>query len=461
MKKFILLFALVALVAAGCKKETEEGTKEYVEFIAGNIGETEGSESGWNIGDKIGIFAYSEDGTPLLNNAEYEVISTDGKMVLVESEEKEAILPPKVGTNYYYAYYPYDASLSGTKVEINLSENMHSVFWARVEGNEQQTITLPFVHKSIKLNFNLSFADGGPDSFNGANIKYWNLLLNGSYSIFSGRWEYNSGAYLSTEYDIQTEENSISQTIYALKDNGVHNFSITVNLNNKTYKWKPSSNAPDWEEGEEYSYEIILSDKIAAEVGDFYYSDGTWSTSRDMNKKVIGVIYHVESGGQSGKVFSWEIPQKGFDDNQSQGQARWSTEKVEILGARDQNNGLANMRAVWEQSKDYSPNNSFARYPAFAWVHQLNISSGIDPNGYEDNSKGVWYLPSINELSYIYDVKFFFERSLENGILSNYGYCSSTEKDATNVHMFILDFGQSQITEKDWGHVCVRAILNF
>lgn len=107
------------------------------------------------------------------------------------------------------------------------------------------------------------------------------------------------------------------------------------------------------------------------------------------------------------------------------------------------------MRAVWNQSKNYDPANSYTKYPAFAWVHGLNTKAGINTKGYEDKTKGVWYLPSKNELESSYNntkgenFETFNDALFQNqgNRLSKDSYWSSAEDDDYDAWYVVFNGG--------------------
>jgi hypothetical protein len=53
---------------------------------------------------------------------------------------------------------------------------------------------------------------------------------------------------------------------------------------------------------------IVEKATVAVNVGDYYYSDGTWSTARDYNKTVIGIVFAKASPATADKVMMADYP---------------------------------------------------------------------------------------------------------------------------------------------------------
>ena len=144
----------------------------------------------------------------------------------------------------------------------------------------------------------------------------------------------------------------------------------------------------DWETGE------IINEgtEIVPLIGDYYYSDDTYSTKLDDTKIVSGVIYWTDkTNPKHFKIVSLQEPPKNWNElGNNAGRLRWSTEKV-VIGTTSADNGLACMRKIMEIADWQS------KYPAFAYAHSLN---GDNPD-YTDGSS-VWYLPARKELKALY-----------------------------------------------------------
>lgn len=65
--------------------------------------------------------------------------------------------------------------------------------------------------------------------------------------------------------------------------------------------------AATWEKGKNYEIAVKINAKEKmAEVGDFYYSDGTWSSERIASKSCVGIVFALskESGGDIDAILS-------------------------------------------------------------------------------------------------------------------------------------------------------------
>ena len=125
---------------------------------------------------------------------------------------------------------------------------------------------------------------------------------------------------------------------------------ITINANEKQevitveqQKWDKQTNAP-------------------YKVGDIYNENG-----------VTGMVYKVTDNGTHGMILSMKYSTEA-----------WSKSNT-LTNASDENNGMNNMNTI-KKLDDWQN-----RFPAFAWCDNMNQNGVVG-----------WYLPSINELKYLY-----------------------------------------------------------
>ena len=128
-------------------------------------------------------------------------------------------------------------------------------------------------------------------------------------------------------------------------------------------------------------------------VGNYYYSDGTYSETLDTNKTCIGIIFEEDTNNAGhGKIVSLDEPVANWNGwNNEEGKLKWAYDKAadrrlyEKTKAYDVYNGFTNMNTV----KTFK-SNDLTNYPAFAWCDQK-----------KDGNKS-WYLPANAELTAIY-----------------------------------------------------------
>lgn len=107
-------------------------------------------------------------------------------------------------------------------------------------------------------------------------------------------------------------------------------------------------------------------------VGDYYYADGSSSSSIIDGKEVIGIIFHIDETGKQGKIVSMKEKEKTIYGPGS------------TSGARSSTDGLSNMNTIkklpgWEES-----------YPAFKWCDDLS-DGGLE-----------WYIGAPKEMRILF-----------------------------------------------------------
>ena len=174
-------------------------------------------------------------------------------------------------------------------------------------------------------------------------------------------------------------------------------------------------------------------------IGNFYYSDGTYSTEKASDKTVVGIIFWEDSANKGhGKIVS-------LDETQ----IAWG-EKIQT-NARDENNGVNKMNTIKAINSDYS------KYPAFKWCTDKAPINGK-----------TWYYPSVGELKQIQAQIGKVNSSLSKagtGIKSGYVFSSSTESDqfggkSYNTNLVLSQTDNASVGAKDMAFY-VRAILAF
>lgn len=263
--------------------------------------------------------------------------------------------------------------------------------------------------------------------------------------------------FVGNKNELPDADGNISMTVDGTtKEINVSDIILTANTKvNGSLDW---ANAPsdgsvsitvdiagDWEEA---------ADPNAPQVGDYYYSDGTWSASLDGTKTVVGVVFATADGDASSDAVA-NYPEVTFADNtihgwviaaqDMSGSPRFvetghgsqsaiegiegvGTGESDILGYKNTlawpNNALTNLAEDTEQGTYVAINNisSFA-------LEAPSASSG-------------WYLPAVGQLVCLYNAYYAGESkvlaslsALENGALnttSNRYYWSSTADTDTD-----------------------------
>ena len=218
-------------------------------------------------------------------------------------------------------------------------------------------------------------------------------------------------------------------------------------------------------------------------VGDYYYSDNSYSMDYNSAKTCIGIVFWIDpKDATRGKIVSL-----------NEGETAWSRYINEDIGGKV---GYENLKDEWPGDihsvarKDGNLNGKLLYqyiaenrrtmndYPAFEWCNTKAKEEGVD-----------WYLPSLNEVQYLWCAyngavpvlwqrltvspcpavnhlaKSTFNDKLEavpGGMkISNYGYWTSTESNANDGWGVSFSDGETQGIIKAFMNYGVRAVATF
>ncbi len=379
---------------------------------------TRASGTTWGGGDAIGVYMnlYQGDLGALGANAEYTTASGDGNF----ESTSPLYFPTEDNTPVdFLAYYPYvtDGSFDPTAYGVDVSNQGDLTLIDLMTASStnvsrsSDAVSLEFYHKLSNIVINITPGSGLSESdFAGLTVTLSGTDTKAKYNLVSNQITLDgevADITLNTAADGLSAEGivipqtlsgvklSFSTTSYGTFEASITStaefeignqyvYNVTVNTGGLTisnasiYSWTGGNG-----EGEDLNAEpeSTTSSSSPAAIGDYYYSDGTWSTDLDKSKTAIGVIFSVGTDGTSGKVVSLDEASGLY----------WSTEYIDT-NAESASDGLANMATI--QSLD----NTFSSYPAFAWVDEKNTGGTT----YASGAKGIWYLPAYQELQELY-----------------------------------------------------------
>ena len=143
---------------------------------------------------------------------------------------------------------------------------------------------------------------------------------------------------------------------------------------------------------------------VPAKVGDFFYSDGTYSTTLDPAKTVIGIVFQTDPS-RIGQAEKETLKTKGLDEPHGLVMAvknagtslKWSnvfettgaTVCTTVADCYQDIGGLKNTQTVYEFA---SYTNDADKYPAFKAVADFNTNNAVPEKATE------WFMPSAGQL---------------------------------------------------------------
>ena len=218
--------------------------------------------------------------------------------------------------------------------------------------------------------------------------------------------------------------------------------------------------------------ELVYGDY--AEVGDYYYADGTWSPDYTSNgsSACIGIVF--KAGAAQGDVasnYDGKLPDgiHGYVvalTDAHAGKCAWGGDGVLIGTSTNQSDfsGYRNSQKIIEKAQEgghLKPDDPGSDYPAMYYITEYQKGMVIP------NSSG-WYFPSTGQLTALYNASGGISAKLATAggsSFQNDDYLSSSEFDrdfiAFNVGCVSFSNGKVNYKEKDDGPCYIRAILTF
>ena len=178
-----------------------------------------------------------------------------------------------------------------------------------------------------------------------------------------------------------------------------HVYTVTL----KGTELSVDSTIEPWEDSEGET-EGNATPPVSAKVGDFFYLDGTYSTTLDPAKTVIGIVFQTDPS-RIGQAKKETLKTKGLDEPHGLVMAvknagtslKWSnvfettgaTVCTTVADCYQDISGLKNTQTVYEFA---SYTNDADKYPAFKAVADFNTNNAVPENATE------WFMPSAGQL---------------------------------------------------------------
>lgn len=250
--------------------------------------------------------------------------------------------------------------------------------------------------------------------------------------------------------------------------------------------------------GRSASCEITVIPGSQPKTGDYYYSDGTYSTEFDPEKIPIGIVFHVTDPTKDDPFLGKTHPDctNGLVISlYTAGKSPWQSNYTNYNGSindwiSENTEGFLPISSeaddgIMEKAAGFNNTEAILQFNAAAenseWISEaIKMSGDFTTYSYPPAPSGSsgWYLPSIKELSILcYGVSETGKYSTENGDFINgrigslppeYGaqtlnetYWSSTEKDGENAYDFHFKepYGSSYALKNE--KKSIRCILAF
>jgi hypothetical protein len=268
--------AATAMMMTSCSNDDNEVTtadRVAVQFSSGIADvQTRAADQSWATNDQIGIYMIKHDesltAANILENADnIRYNSTSGTGTVAFTDNGTKIYYPTSESVQFIAYYPYAASITDYKLPINLSVQTSQpaidVLYAPAGATYSKTsgtVNLPFVHKLVKLVFNISNATGVTETLTGLTVNISNQKIAGELNLADGIVT-ASGTATNIAAVVAADGTTAEAIVLA----GAQTGQITFTKSNGDVF--TAAIPTDFDGGNKYTYTVILTKTAATVTG--------------------------------------------------------------------------------------------------------------------------------------------------------------------------------------------------
>lgn len=285
LSNLFYLGALSALVLTGCKDndDNSEWMTDGVVFtshIEGMVSRASGSA--WSDGDKVGIYM-SAGGTDF-ENYEYTA-SADGALTAAGKTLKY----PEEGTADFFAYYPYQTSISNKTYAVNVSDQSDptkiDLLYATKTGiSNGEAVNFAFSHQLSQIVINVSH-DETIANLNGLKIQVKGMNTQASFALADGTLT-STDSKADFDMNVNAEGTTAEAIILPTADLTGAQLVFTL-ADGKSFGWDlTQSDVSSFDKGTKYTYEASLSmtnGQPSADMGNATIDDWTTKPGGDIN----------------------------------------------------------------------------------------------------------------------------------------------------------------------------------
>lgn len=401
--------------------EVDEGV-EIIEKQPDQIVPDPDDDTKWNYGEGCTDFIPMTSMADFDKNAAYLIASPDGNGNTIVASN-----------NVLNSYYPKGVSLAASadgSISKTVSEEVMDYIWRIIPKTGEDGKTHYLLYHEYINRGNYAVSQGGSGDFNnpyshdGLEGRMWfdtqaevDALNNGS-QYWDIAFDADGNATITSCY---TGRKGVTMGYCPSHEWFCIGYSDAPLRNIRLYKLASkgadSGTSPD-------------EPQTNPRIGDFYYSDGTWSTTLNTAKKPIGIVFKVGCATEYGDNISYY--------RQKDGKTRFDQIRGYVVALEDASDGCwwsafnddkgCGCSTSTEDFRGYSDTKSIistaqakggltsstSSFPACYWA----------AIGYEavcpapDNSSG-WYLPSAFQMSYIWNRVWFDEDGSGRACLEN------------------------------------------
>lgn len=355
LSNLFYLGALSALVLTGCKDndDNSEWMTDGVVFtshIEGMVSRASGSA--WSDGDKVGIYM-SAGGTDF-ENYEYTA-SADGALTAAGKTLKY----PEEGTADFFAYYPYQTSISNKTYAVNVSDQSDptkiDLLYATKTGiSNGEAVNFAFSHQLSQIVINVSH-DETIANLNGLKIQVKGMNTQASFALADGTLT-STDSKADFDMNVNAEGTTAEAIVIPTADLTGAELVFTL-ADGKSFGWDlTQSDVSSFDKGTKYTYEASLSmtnGQPSADMGNATIDDWTTKPGGDIN---VDFGEGTQTGGEV------VVLDESFADGQGDFTIEDKTKPEELS-------------YVWNYSSGTSSSGDFHYMKASAYVNKTNYAA--------------------------------------------------------------------------------------
>lgn len=135
-------------------------------------------------------------------------------------------------------------------------------------------------------------------------------------------------------------------------------------------------------------------------IGDYYYSDGTWSTERDNSKTVVGIVFSKVGATTADTKLAADHPQcyNGLVVSLEEASTAWQSSASNVSSWASSNLSYSDLRN-YDKTNGYSNTIALKAYNEQNSASKVLAVDGTAPSAGAPGLSSGWYLPSYKELS--------------------------------------------------------------
>ena len=355
LSNLFYLGALSALVLTGCKDndDNSEWMTDGVVFtshIEGMVSRASGSA--WSDGDKVGI--YMNAGGTDFENYEYTA-SADGALTAAGKTLKY----PEEGTADFFAYYPYQTSISNKTYAVNVSDQSDptkiDLLYATKTGiSNGEAVNFAFSHQLSQIVINVSH-DETIASLNGLKIQVKGMNTQASFALADGTLT-STDSKADFDMNVNAEGTTAEAIVIPTADLTGAELVFTL-ADGKSFGWDlTQSDVSSFDKGTKYTYNASLSmtnGQPSADMGNATIDDWTDQAGGNIN---VDFGEGTQTGGEV------VVLDESFADGQGDFTIEDKTKPEELS-------------YVWNYSSGTSSSGDFHYMKASAYVNKTNYAA--------------------------------------------------------------------------------------